>query len=145
MSSKEKKVLVYIIVISVLLRLGAAFYLGNTVEILPGTFDQISYHNLALRIIDGYGFSFGEEWWPITKANAPTAHWSFLYTLYLAFIYKIFGPTPLVARIIQAVIVGIMQPYLTYKLGNRLFASMIGFGLLVCFSRWALIPLRMRR
>ena len=35
--------------------------------------------------------SFGETWWPITAADAPTAHWSFLYTLYLTVVYAILG------------------------------------------------------
>jgi len=102
MTTKSKKVLIGIIVVSVILRVIAALYLGNSVEILPGTFDQISYHRLAIRVINGYGFSFGEEWWPITKANEPTSHWSFLYTLYLVFVYKVFGPNPLIARIVYA-------------------------------------------
>ena len=126
MSSKTKKIFAGIIIVSVLLRIAAAFYLGNTVEILPGTFDQLSYHRLALRIIDGYGFTFGEEWWPITKANTPTAHWSFLYTLYLAFVYIIFGPNPLIARIIQSIIAGFLLPFLTFKLGKFLFTEKVG-------------------
>ena len=126
MTSQTKKILAMIIAVSVLLRLGAAFYLGNTVEILPGTFDQLSYHRLALRIIDGYGFSFGELWWPITKANEPTAHWSFLYTLYIAVVYKIFGPNPLVARVIQAIITGVLLPFLTFQLGKYLFNKTVG-------------------
>jgi len=126
MISKTKKIFAGIIIVSVLLRIAAAFYLGNTVEILPGTFDQLSYHRLALRVINGYGFTFGEVWWPITKANAPTAHWSFLYTLYLAFVYIIFGPNPLIARIIQSVIAGFLLPFLTFKLGKFLFTEKVG-------------------
>jgi len=122
----KRNALLFVISISVLLRVGAAFSLGNDVEILPGTFDQISYHRLALRIINGNGFTFGEEWWPITKANAPTAHWSYIYTLYLVLVYKIFGPIPLIARVIQAVIVGSLLPYLTYKLGQYLFTETVG-------------------
>ncbi len=70
------KILIAIVAISILFRLVACIYLGDQVEVLPGTFDQVSYHNLALRVLSGYGFSFGELWWPITAANAPTAHWS---------------------------------------------------------------------
>lgn len=115
-----------IILISVLLRVAVAFVMGDTVVELPGIFDQISYHNLALRLVSGYGFSFGELWWPITPANAPTAHWSFLYTLYLAFVYLLFGPHPIVARILQAVVVGILHPYIVYRIGNKLFTKTIG-------------------
>jgi 4-amino-4-deoxy-L-arabinose transferase-like glycosyltransferase len=115
-----------ILIVAVLLRLAAALYLGNTVEVLPGTFDQVSYHTLALRVLDGHGFSFGQPSWPMTAANAPTAHWSYLYTLYLTAVYALFGPNPLIARIIQAVIVGLLQPYLAYLLGKHIFGERAG-------------------
>lgn len=63
---KAKRYLAIILILSVILRLAAAIYLGDTVEILPGTYDQVSYHNLALRVLDGHGFSFDREWWPVT-------------------------------------------------------------------------------
>lgn len=115
-----------ILAVSVLLRIVVAFAMGDTVVELPGVFDQISYHNLALRVVDGYGFTFGELWWPITPAGAPTAHWSFLYTLYLALVYFLFGPHPIIARILQAIIVGILHPYISYRLGEKLFTKNIG-------------------
>jgi 4-amino-4-deoxy-L-arabinose transferase-like glycosyltransferase len=115
-----------IILISVLLRVAVAFAMGDTVVELPGIFDQISYHNLALRVLGGHGFSFGELWWPITPAGAPTAHWSFLYTLYLVVVYFLFGPNPLAGRILQAIIVGVVHPYITYRLGEKLFSRNIG-------------------
>ena len=111
---------------SVLLRVGVAVAMGNAVVELPGIFDQVSYHNLALRVLEGHGFSFGELWWPITPADAPTAHWSFLYTLYLVFVYSIFGPNPIVARILQAVIVGILHPYIAYRIGEKIFTKTVG-------------------
>lgn len=115
-----------ILAVSVLLRVGVAFAMGNTVVELPGIFDQISYHRLALRVLDGYGFSFGELWWPITPAEAPTAHWSFLYTLYLVFVYFVFDPNPIVARVLQAIIVGILHPYIAYRIGEKVFTRTIG-------------------
>lgn len=117
--SLAKLLLVAILAGSVLLRLGSAIYLGDEVVNMPGTNDQISYHNLALRVLNGNGFSFGESWWPATQAGAPTAHWSFLYTFYLMVIYSLFGHHPLAARLIQALIVGILQPYLAYQIGQR--------------------------
>jgi len=114
-----------IILISVLLRVTVAFAMGDTVVELPGVFDQVSYHNLALRVVGGHGFSFGELWWPITPADAPTAHWSFLYTLYLALVYSLFGPHPISARILQAMIVGILHPYIIYRIGEKLFSRNI--------------------
>ena len=107
-----------ILLVSVVLRVAAAVYLGNRVVELPGAADQISYHNLALRVVDGHGFSFAEAWWPVTVAGAPTAHWSFIYTFYLAAVYAVVGPNPIVARLIQAVFVGLLQPYLAYRLAD---------------------------
>ncbi|MBK7896864.1 MAG: glycosyltransferase family 39 protein [Candidatus Promineifilaceae bacterium] len=118
-----RRTLTWIIVLAVLLRVGAALYIGNTIEALPGIFDEVSYHTLALRLLDGHGFSFGEQWWPATAANAPTAHWSFLYTLYLAAVYAIFGEAPLLARVLQAIIVGVAMPWLVYQLALQLFAQ----------------------
>jgi hypothetical protein len=102
-------------------RVGVALYLGNDVAEMPGVADQLSYHTLALRLLDGHGFSFGTGWWPATPADQPTAHWSFLYTLFLAGIYAVAGPVPLVARLIQAVAVGVLQPWLTFRIASRLF------------------------
>ncbi|NSW52289.1 MAG: glycosyltransferase family 39 protein [Anaerolineae bacterium] len=118
--------LILILAFSVVARLAGAVYMGDRVEELPGTFDQISYHLLAQRVLGGYGFTFGQTWWPMTGAGEPTAHWSFLYTLYLAAVYSIFGVHPLVARIMQAILFGILQPYLTFRIGRRLYGPAAG-------------------
>lgn len=117
-----------ILLASILFRVLAALYLGNTVEVLPGTADQISYHNLAMRVLDGHGFTFAEPWWPLTPAGAPTAHWSYLYTFYLVGVYALVGPHPLAARLVQAVIVGLLQPLLAYLLGRRIFDERAGLA-----------------
>lgn len=117
-----------ILLAAVLFRAASALYLGNTVEVLPGTADQVSYHNLALRVLDGHGFTFGEPWWPLTGAGEPTAHWSYLYTFYLVGVYALFGPHPLVARLIQALLVGLLQPLLAYLLGRRVFGERAGLA-----------------
>ena len=126
MNKKTQRLLIGALALSVLLRLLAAIYLGDKVENLPGTYDQISYHALATRLVGGYGFTFGEAWWPFTQANAPTAHWSFLYTFFLAGVYRLFGIHPLAARLIQALLVGILQPYLAYRLGRQVFNPRVG-------------------
>jgi 4-amino-4-deoxy-L-arabinose transferase-like glycosyltransferase len=118
--------LAIILALSVLVRLAAALVLGNQVVDLPGTSDQLSYHNLALRVIDGHGFTFGVDWWPLTKANTPTAHWSYLYTFYLIVSYKLFGANPIVPRVIQAILVGLLQPSLAYLLGKAIFERRAG-------------------
>lgn len=121
-TQNARKSLIVIIIVSVLLRVvTSVLFFGNEVQSLPGIFDEVSYHNLAIRVLDGHGFSFGEAWWPGTPANEPTAHWSYLYTSFLVGIYGLFGPNPLVARIIQSVAVGIMMPWVTYRLALRVF------------------------
>jgi 4-amino-4-deoxy-L-arabinose transferase-like glycosyltransferase len=79
-----------------------------------------------MRVLTGHGFTFATDWWPATKASEPTAHWSFLYTLYLAGIYGLVGHHPLAARLIQAVVVGLLMPWLVYRIGWRLFSPAVG-------------------
>lgn len=117
-----------ILLIATGLRLLSALYQGNTVTDLPGVFDQISYDGLARRVVAGYGFSFAEGHWPATRGGEPTAHWSYLYTLYLAAIYSLVGFQPLIARLLQAVIVGVLQPWLTFRLGARVFGRRVGLA-----------------
>ena len=125
-SLSTRTALLLIISVAVLLRLAAALYLGNTVTDLPGINDQISYDGLAQRVVGGHGFSYAEGHWPATRGGEPTAHWSFLYTLYLAGIYKLFGYYPLIARILQALIAGVLQPILIWRIGTRLFNRRVG-------------------
>lgn len=116
LASNPRRILILILAFSVLTRLMMALYLGNSVRPLPGIADQESYHNLAVRVLEGHGFSFAEQWWPATRANEPTAHWSFLYTLYLAAVYALVGISPFAARLIQAVTTGILLPWFVYRL-----------------------------
>ncbi len=122
----KRSLLFWICAFAVILRVGVAVYLGNSVEALPGVSDQLSYHHLAIRVIEGHGFSFDRAWWPATRAGEPTAHWSFLYTYYLAGVYALFGVKPVIARILQAILVGILQPYLTYWIGKKIFGHTVG-------------------
>lgn len=124
----HKHLLITIIGFAVLIRIITALYLGDQVVELPGTFDQISYHSLALRVLDGHGLTFDKPWWPVTGAGEPTAHWSYLYTTFLTLVYAIFGPHPIVARLIQAVLVGVLQPYLAYLIASRIFNRTIGLA-----------------
>jgi len=115
-----------VIALAVALRLISAIYQGNQVEALPGIWDQLSYDSLAQRVIAGYGFSFAEGHWPVTRAGEPTAHWSYLYTMYLALIYAIFGYQPVVARVIQALVAGVLQTWFTWRIGQRIFGPFSG-------------------
>lgn len=121
-----RQILAVTLLVAVLARVAAALYIGNTVEDLPGTADQLSYHHLALRILGGHGLTFDSPWWPYTAAGEQTAHWSYLYTGFLTLVYALFGPNPLVARLIQAVLVGVLQPLLAYAIGSRVFGRVVG-------------------
>jgi 4-amino-4-deoxy-L-arabinose transferase-like glycosyltransferase len=119
-------ILLWILVLASLLRVAVAVMLGSSVEPLPGIADQETYHTLAQRVLQGHGFSFGIPWWPATRAGEPTAHWSYLYTFYLSGVYALAGVTPIAARLLQALIVGVAQPLLAFKLGERLFGTRAG-------------------
>ena len=124
----KRNALGLILALSVLLRVGTALYLGDTVVALPGTHDQISYDALAQNVAAGKGFVFDRAWYPFTPPDTPTAHWSFLYVLYLAAVYTLFGHHPLIARLIQAVVVGLLMPWLVYRLGRRTFGPAVGLA-----------------
>lgn len=132
--------LLAIVGVSVVMRAVTAVYLGDTVDSLPGIDDQISYHVLAHRLLQGHGFSFPLAWWPSTFPDAPTAHWSYLYSLYLAAVYGVVGDHPLIARLIQAVAAGVLHPWLAWRLGRRLFgpsAGLVAAGLSACYAYFA--------
>ena len=123
MTRKSLGILLAILVISVGLRVGIAVYLGDIIDAPPLLTDQRSYDALGQRLITGHGFSFDRGWYPFTAANTPTAHWSFLYSLFVAGVYGIFGPHPLAARLAQAVLGGIILPLMVYIFSRRLFSS----------------------
>lgn len=120
--------LLAVIALSVGLRIGAALYLGYEARAVSGAADEVSYDALARRFAAGHGFSFGENWWPMTRAGEPTAHWSFLYTVLLAASYLMISPVPIWSRLIQATAVGILHPWLIWRI-CRPFGSGV--------SRWA--------
>lgn len=111
------------LVFSVAVRVGIALYLGDVVDAPPLLTDQRSYHSLAVRLAEGHGFSFATGWYPFTPPDTPTAHWSYLYSAFLAGIYLFFGPHPLAARLFQAVLAGILLPWGAYRLAGRLFSE----------------------
>jgi 4-amino-4-deoxy-L-arabinose transferase-like glycosyltransferase len=117
------RLLAIILTAGVLLRLAVALVMGDRVEILPGIFDQLSYDRLAQNVLAGNGFSFDQDWWPLTRAGEPTAHWSYAMTLYLVGVYGALGQHPLAARLIQAIIAGILMPWLIYRLSKRTFRT----------------------
>jgi hypothetical protein len=131
-----QRILVLIILVSLGLRIASALLQGESVRPLPGVFDQVSYDGLARRVIDGYGFSFADAHWPATRAGEPTAHWSYLYTLYLAIIYSIVGVHPVAARLLQAALVGVLHSWLIWRITRRLFGATVGLvaaGVSACY------------
>ena len=123
MSRRNGTVLCGIIVVSILLRVAVAIYLGNVVDAPAMLTDQRSYHALGSRLLAGHGFSFDRGWYPFTPADTPTAHWSFLYSLFVAATYAVFGTNPLAARLVQAVLGGVLLPLAVYGLGRRLLVQ----------------------
>jgi hypothetical protein len=113
--------LIAIIAVAVILRIGASLFLGDKILPLPGIADQIHYHTLATRIIEGHGFTFGQIWWPMTKADAPTAHWSYLYTFFITVVYLLFGYHPLAARLIQSTIASVIMPWFLFRITIHVF------------------------
>jgi hypothetical protein len=128
--NRPHPVLVAILGLSILLRLAVALYLGDVVDAPPLLTDQRSYHGLGARLIAGHGFSFGTPWYPFTPPDTPTAHWSFLYSLYVALVYGAFGVHPLAARLVGAVLSGLLLPWLVYRLARRLFPGQRSVALL---------------
>jgi hypothetical protein len=122
--------LAIIYVVSVLLRVVYALYLGSQVVSPPMLVDQLSYHTLAVRLLTGHGFSFATRWYPSALPDAPTAFWSFGYVLYLAAVYALFGVHPLAARLVGAVLGGILLPWLVHRLARRLFPGRPSLALL---------------
>jgi len=104
---------------------------------LPGIQDQVSYDALARSLLDGRGYSFTKNWYPFTPADTPTAHWSFIYPLYLAGIYAVTGYHPLVARLVQGVVGGALMCFLVYLIGRRVAnedTGLIGAGLVAVYG-----------
>jgi 4-amino-4-deoxy-L-arabinose transferase-like glycosyltransferase len=124
----KKSLLGVIIMLAIIVRIVLALHLGNDLETQEQkrVEDQVSYHLLAQSMLAGRGYSFEQEWYPFTPANTQTAHWSFLYPLYLAPIYSVFGIDPLAARIIQILISTTLSIWLLYQLAKRLFGESVG-------------------
>jgi hypothetical protein len=122
MKLRRNTCLAGILILSVLLRLTVAVFLGEEVDAPSLLTDQRSYHALGARLVSGYGFSFDRGWYPFTPADTPTAHWSFLYSLFVGCVYALFGVHPLAARLVQAVLGGLLLPWLVYKLAKLVFS-----------------------
>ncbi len=107
-----------VLVFSVLTRVGIAIYYGNWV---PTEHDDYSYSTLGWRLATGHGYTFDRYWYPFTPPETPTAHWSFLYTAFVAGVYALVGFRPVAVRLVGAVLGGLLLPWMTARLARRLF------------------------
>lgn len=112
------RIWIVILTLSVAVRLGVALYYGNWV---PTEHDDFSYSSLGLRLATGHGYTFDRGWYPFTRPETPTAHWSFLYTAVVAGVYAIVGFRPVAVRIVGAVLGGVLLPWMTLRLARRLW------------------------
>lgn len=133
----KRHLLLWVLMLAAGVRIAAAFLLGNQVQVLPGTHDQVSYYALAQSLLAGQGYQFSENWYPFTPAHTPTAHWSFAYPLYLVSVYALFGDYPLLARLIQGVVGGVLLCLLIYKVGEHVTdrrVALVAAGLAAVYS-----------
>ena len=135
--TRSKQLLTLILLAAILVRLLIALYMGDQVTVLPGIHDQVSYDALARSLLAGRGYTFSKNWYPFTPANTPTAHWSFIYPLYLAGMYSITGYHPLAARIVQGVVGGALICLLVYLIGRHVVdedTGLVGAGLAAIYG-----------
>ncbi len=123
----SQRALIVIILVAVLVRLVVAVLLGDNADPISGAYDQQSYDLLAQRLVEGKGFTFPVTWYPFTPPDTPTAHWSYLYTIYLAGVYAVVGHHPIVGRLIQGLI-SALGIWLANRLGRRLFGDWAGLA-----------------
>lgn len=134
--SPYRRFLAAIIVAALVLRIATALLLGDRADPVSGAYDQVSYDTLAMRLVQGFGYTFPVKWYPFTPPNEPTAHWSFLYTIYLALTYWLFGHHPLAARVIQ-VLLSALNSWIIYRTGRKLFGEWVGLAaaaLTACYA-----------
>lgn len=122
-----RRLLAVFVAAALVLRLALALALGDEVQRLSGATDQVSYDALAQRLLAGHGYSFATSWYPFTAPDAPTAHWSYLYTAYLAAVYGAVGHHPLAARLPQ-VLASVLICWLLFRIGRRLFDERVGLA-----------------
>jgi hypothetical protein len=145
MNRTSFRILVLLIAVSVLLRVGAALYMGDST---PPSQDDTSYSLLAASLLSGHGYSFDRPWYPFGKpVGYPTAFWSFLYPAFVAGVYAVFGVHPLAARLVGAVLGGILMPWLVYRLSRRLFpgrerVALLAAGCAACYAYFILYAAR---
>lgn len=117
---RTNRLLIIILALALVLRAGAALYLGNEVSGLSGAYDEISYSMLGQRFAAGHGMTFPTDWYPWIGANAPQSYYSYTISVFLAGIYRVLGYQPLAARMIMAVLSTLIV-LMVYLLSRRFF------------------------
>jgi 4-amino-4-deoxy-L-arabinose transferase-like glycosyltransferase len=100
--TRSRIYLLLILAAAFLVRLAAAFYLGNNISGLSGAQDEVSYSMLGHRFATGHGLTFPTAWYPWIAADTPQSYYSATMSLSLAAVYALVGYQPLVARLIMA-------------------------------------------
>jgi 4-amino-4-deoxy-L-arabinose transferase-like glycosyltransferase len=145
-----QKILFSLFLLGLILRLVfVIFYVGNDPTKLPVS-DQIIHHNIALNLIHGKGLSLPAilleapdsepQWvkdkfkfwkeiggiWGVIPLDKPQTSFPPLHPLYLALVYRIFGPNPIASRIIQAFI-STISAIILYHVAKRYFDPTTAF------------------
>lgn len=100
--------------LALLVRALLLIQIAGTPYLEVGNIDSTAYHQWALKIANG-------AWWP-----DGTFYQSPFYAYFLAVLYKIFGPGPWAARVVQ-VLLGSLSPVLLYVIGAQLFSRRVGW------------------
>lgn len=121
---RASHLIVVILAIALLLRVGVALYLGNSVSGLSGAHDEISYSMLGQRYAEGHGMTFPQPWYPWIGADSPQSYYSYTISLMLAGVYSVFGYQPLVARLMMAILSTLIV-LMIYLVGRRFFNEQV--------------------
>lgn len=114
----EKKIMVLIFFVALLLRLFAIINLPATFKILGG--DSGNYDNIAVNLLAGRGYSMD------LGTGKPTSFWVPLYPVFLASIYAIFGiKNHFMVRFIQSIMSALLSVIIFY-IGKIAFNKKIG-------------------
>ena len=75
-SPRERRIFWVLLLLALLVRIGAALYLGNEVSGLSGAQDEVSYSMLGQRYTEGHGLTFPRPWYPWIRADTPQSYFS---------------------------------------------------------------------
>jgi len=115
LAQRPVPVLAALTLLAFLLRLG--FMLATRTLSDAPTEDALEYHNLALNLLAGKGYTL-DGLTPIVN-RAPA------FPVFLAMVYSLFGANPAAARVVQALLISALVP-LVYFIGKRGWGPGVG-------------------